>query len=103
MAIVFWAFLVSVVAGLLQLYILGDVDLMLWRGAYSLEHVLLYKANGEVDRPLFKADYVEFTLSWTQLLDGAAVGRVVVNSPEINFIDSNASEKRQITPKWCHL
>ncbi|BCO20998.1 hypothetical protein LHL20_00230 [Alteromonas sp. McT4-15] len=25
MAIVFWAFLVSVVAGLLQLYILGDV------------------------------------------------------------------------------
>ena len=73
----------------------GDVDLMLWRGAYSLEHVLLYKANGEVDRPLFKADYVEFTLSWTQLLDGAAVGRVVVNSPEINFVDSNASEKRQ--------
>ena len=28
----------------------GDVDLMLWRGAYSLEHVLLYKANGQVDR-----------------------------------------------------
>ena len=73
----------------------GDVDLMLWRGAYSLESVLLYKANGQIDKPLFKADYVEFTLSWSQLLKGAAVGRVVVNSPEINFVDGNTEEKTQ--------
>lgn len=73
----------------------GDVDLMLWRGAYSLENVLLYKANGEVDRPLFKTDYVEFTLSWSQLLEGAAVGRIVVNSPEINFVDGSTDEKSQ--------
>ncbi len=73
----------------------GDVDLMLWRGAYSLEHVLLYKANGQVERPLFKADYVEFTLSWSQLLKGAAVGRVIVNSPEINFVDGKTREESQ--------
>ena len=73
----------------------GDVDLMLWRGAYSLEHVLLYKANGQVDRPLFKADYVEFTLSWSQLFKGAAVGKVIVNSPEINFVDGNTEERSQ--------
>ena len=73
----------------------GDVDLMLWRGAYSLEYVLLYKANGQIDKPLFKADYVEFTLSWSQLFKGAAVGRVVVNSPEINFVDGNSEEKSQ--------
>lgn len=73
----------------------GDVDLMLWRGAYSLEYVLLYKANGEVERPLFKADYVEFTLSWSQLMKGAAVGRVVVNEPEINFVDGNTGESSQ--------
>ena len=73
----------------------GDVDLMLWRGAYSLEHVLLYKASGQVDRPLFKANYVEFTLSWSQLFKGAAVGKVMVNSPEINFVDGNTEEKSQ--------
>ena len=73
----------------------GDVDLMLWRGAYSLEHVLLNKANGQVDRPLFKANYIEFTLSWSQLFKGAVVGRVVVNSPEINFVDGNTDEESQ--------
>ena len=73
----------------------GDVDLMLWRGAYRLEHVLLSKSNGKVDRPLFTADNVEFTLSWSELLKGAAVGRVVISTPEINFVDSNENEKRQ--------
>ncbi|WP_394222243.1 DUF748 domain-containing protein [Alteromonas gracilis] len=83
----------------------GDVDLMLWRGAYSLEHVLLYKANGQVDRPLFKADYVEFTLSWSQLFKGAAVGRVVVNSPEINFVDGNTEEESQSgkNENWLYI
>ena len=57
----------------------GDVDLMLWRGAYSLEYVLLYKANGQIDKPLFKADYVEFTLSWSQLFKGAAVGLSLIH------------------------
>ena len=83
----------------------GDVDLMLWRGAYSLEHVLLYKANGQVDRPLFKAEYVEFTLSWSQLFKGAAVGVVIVNSPEINFVDGNTEEKSQSgkNENWLYI
>ena len=51
----------------------GDVDLMLWRGAYSLEHVLLYKSNGQVDKPLFRADKVEFTLNWSQLIKGLSL------------------------------
>ncbi len=83
----------------------GDVDLMLWRGAYSLEYVLLYKANGEVDKPLFKADHVEFTLSWSQLMKGAAVGRVVINAPEINFVDGDTEESSQSgkNEKWLSI
>lgn len=73
----------------------GDVDLMLWRGAYSLEHVLLYKSNGQVDKPLFRADKVEFTLNWSQLIKGAASGTVNLTRPEINFVDGATSDKSQ--------
>jgi len=83
----------------------GDVDLMLWRGAYSLEHVLLYKANGQVDKPLFKADKVEFTLNWNQLLNGAASGSVHLSRPEINFVDGTTSDKSQVgkNEDWLNI
>lgn len=73
----------------------SDVDLMLWRGAYSLEHVLLYKSNGQVDKPLFRADKVEFTLNWSQLIKGAASGTVNLTRPEINFVDGATSDNSQ--------
>ncbi|WP_414829038.1 DUF748 domain-containing protein [Alteromonas sp. H39] len=74
----------------------GDVDLMLWRGAYSLEQVLLYKENGEVDKPLFRANYVEFSLLWSALFDGSAVGSVIIREPEINFVDGRDQSRSQI-------
>lgn len=74
----------------------GDVDLMLWRGAYSIEDVLLYKSNGQVDKPLFSAKYVEFSLLWSALLDGAAVGSVSVHAPEINFVDGPDQARSQV-------
>lgn len=73
----------------------GDVDIMLWRGAYSLEHVVLYKSNGEVDRPFVNVDYIEFTLAWSQLIKGAAVGKVKVETPEINFVDGGTDAASQ--------
>lgn len=73
----------------------GDVDLMLWRGAYRLQDVLLYKANGEVDRPLFKAEAVDFSLLWSQLFRGAAVGNVTLSAPEINFVDGPSESQDQ--------
>lgn len=73
----------------------GDVDLMLWRGAYRLQDVLLYKANGEVDRPLFRAQAVDFSLLWSQLFKGAAVGSVTLSAPEINFVDGPSESQDQ--------
>ncbi|MDO6566859.1 DUF748 domain-containing protein [Alteromonas sp. 1_MG-2023] len=83
----------------------GDVDIMLWRGAYSLEHVLLYKSNGQVDKPLFRADEVEFTLNWSQLIKGAASGTVNLTRPEINFVDGATSDTSQAgkNENWLNI
>ncbi|WP_018982288.1 AsmA family protein [Salinimonas chungwhensis] len=84
----------------------GDVDLMLWRGAYKLEDILIIKTGGSVDRPLFKANKVEFSLLWSALMDGAIVGDVQLTRPEINFIDSQQDDSKDQTGEsenWLNL
>ncbi len=83
----------------------GDVDIMLWRGAYSLEDIVLVKRNGKVKEPFIKAKEVEFSLLWSALLDGALVGSIELWQPEINFVDSKDESKTQSgkDEKWLVL
>ncbi len=83
----------------------GDVDIMLWRGAYSLENIILVKRNGKVKEPFIKAKEIEFSLLWSALLDGALVGSIDLWQPEINFVDSKDDSKKQSgkNEKWLVL
>jgi len=83
----------------------GDVDLMLWRGAYSLEQIILVQDGGSVERPLFKADKVEFSLLWSALIRGRGVGDVTLTRPEINFIDAANDQQDQTgeSENWLNL
>lgn len=67
---------------------IGDVDLHLYRGAYSIRDVRLVKMTGNVPVPLFAAERVEFALEWDALLKGKAVGQFIMHKPELNFVDS---------------
>lgn len=73
-----------------QLYdgLIGDVDLHLWRGAYSIEDVRLLKTTGNVPVPFFAAPRVDFAIEWRALLSGEVVGRIVMQRPEMNFVDA---------------
>lgn len=84
----------------------GDVDIMLWRGAYSLENITIIQDGGSVERPLFKAKEIEFSLLWSALADGALVGDIVLTAPEINFIDSQKDDSKDQTGEaenWLNL
>ncbi|MCW8109026.1 DUF748 domain-containing protein [Alteromonas ponticola] len=83
----------------------GDVDIMLWRGAYSFEDIVLVKRNGKVKEPFIKANEVEFSLLWSALLDGAFVGSINLYQPELNFVDSKDKTKAQSgkDEKWLVL
>lgn len=67
---------------------IGDVSLHLWRGAYSIEDIRLDKTTGNVPVPLFAAQRVDLALEWRSLLNGKAVGRIVLEKPEMNFVDA---------------
>ena len=65
---------------------IGDIDLSLWRGAYSIEDVRLVKITGNVPVPLFASSRVEFAVQWDALLEGKVVGRMLMERPELNFV-----------------
>jgi hypothetical protein len=67
--------------------IIGDVDIHLWRGAYSIEHVRVLKTAGSVPVPLFAAERVDLAIEWPALMHGSLVGRIAMQKPELNFVD----------------
>jgi hypothetical protein len=67
---------------------IGSVELHLLRGGYTIHDIQLNKTTGNVPVPFFKASRVHLRLEWGSLLAGKVVGRVSMDDPELNFVDS---------------
>ena len=63
-----------------------DVDLNLWRGAYEIEDVLLYKIDGSRKVPFFSTNKIDVSVEWSALFDGSFVGEIVLDSVNVNFV-----------------
>lgn len=74
---------------------IGNVEMHLWRGAYSISDVRILKRNGDVPVPLFAAKRVDFSIQWSALRRGSIVGEVMMEKPQINFVDAPADEGTQ--------
>jgi hypothetical protein len=66
---------------------IGDINLHLWRGAYSIRDVRILKTTGDVPVPLFACRQVDLTVEWRAILHRKIVGQVVMIQPEVNFVD----------------
>jgi hypothetical protein len=66
-----------------------DVDLQLFRGGYTIKNLRLQKTTGNVPVPFFSARRVELSLETRALLSGKMVGRIRIQDPEMNFVDSS--------------
>lgn len=65
---------------------IGDVDVYLWRGAYTVRDIKIVKTRGEVPVPLFEGREVDIALDWSSLLHGRLRGRVWFDHPRVNFV-----------------
>ncbi len=74
---------------------IGQVRMHLWRGAYSIQDVRISKRTGSVPVPLFSGKEVDFSIQWNALLHGRIVGRVRLDQPELNFVDSRNDSEDQ--------
>jgi hypothetical protein len=74
---------------------IGDVQIHLWRGAYSIEDVQISKTTGDVPVPFFASKRVSFAIQWNALVHRKVVGRVLMEEPELNFVDAPSDEEKQ--------
>jgi len=74
---------------------IGDVDLALLRGAYTIDSVEIQKTGGRVPVPFFRAPQVDLSIEWRQLFRGSLVGEIWLESPQLNFVVGPSPEERQ--------
>ena len=73
----------------------GDIDVALLRGAYTIKGMELVKTNGKVEIPFVKADRVDLSVEWGALFDGSFVGEMTYERAELNFVKGATKEHSQ--------
>jgi hypothetical protein len=84
---------------------IGDVQVHLWRGAYSISDIHISQRSVNVPVPLLSAKRVDFSIQWNALIHGRVVGQFLMHEPELNFVaasDQNASQTGSGGP-WLEM
>ena len=84
---------------------IGEVQVHLWRGAYSISDIHISQRSGNVPVPLLSAKRVDFSIQWDALIHGRIVGQFVMQEPELNFVaasDQNESQTGSGGP-WLEM
>jgi Domain of Unknown Function (DUF748) len=74
---------------------IADIDIHLWRGAYTIDRLVINKTGGALPVPLFNAVRTDISLKWRALSRGALRGKVDFFQPQINFVDGQGKGDSQ--------
>ena len=72
------------------------VTLHLWRGAYEIHKIEITKTDGDVPVPFFSAPLIDLSVEWKALFNGALVGEIYFNQPQLNFVHAPSDEDTQV-------
>jgi hypothetical protein len=75
---------------------INDVDIHLWRGAYTVRRIDIVKTDGDVPVPFFAAPDIDFSVEWRALFQGSLVAKIVFDRPVINFVAGPTEETSQV-------
>lgn len=80
----------------------NDVDLHLWRGAYSLHGVGILRENEGVREPFFLARHIDFSLAWRELWQRKIVSDIRIDRGQLNFVHgpTEASSQVDVDRRW---
>ena len=67
---------------------IGPVHIHLLRGSYSIEDVNISKRLEDVPVPFFQSKRLEFAIQWNALIHHRIVGQMVMDQPQLNFVDA---------------
>jgi hypothetical protein len=75
---------------------IGDVDIHLWRGAYSIDAIEIDKIGAKRDVPFFRAPRLDFSVEWRSLLRGSVVSEAEFLAPEVNLVQTRSKQDSQL-------
>jgi hypothetical protein len=76
----------------------GHVDriaIHLWRGAYSLHDIGIYRQEGQLRQPFFVAKTIDFSLAWRELLHRHIVSDIVIDGAQLVFVKGPTEDTSQ--------
>ncbi|HTV62161.1 MAG TPA: DUF748 domain-containing protein [Verrucomicrobiae bacterium] len=73
----------------------GDIDLSLWRGAYEIKNINIFKRSGKIHEPFFSAPYMDLSLQWGALFHHRIVAKIYMQQPHLNFVKGPTPEQTQ--------
>ena len=78
------------------------IDIALFRGAYSLNDVAIFKINGAAREPFVMAKNIDFSVAWRELFHRKVVSDIVAEKLEVNFVAAGTDETSQkdIDRRW---
>ena len=74
----------------------GDIDLHLWRGAYSIDDIEIVKTGASRPVPFFRADRVNLSVEWRSLFRGSIVSEASFLAPELNLVQGKSAADSQL-------
>ena len=83
---------------------IADLDLALIRGAYRIESFYLDKKDSVTlaRTPFMAAEVIDLSVEWRALFDGALVGELVIEHPELRFT-KDAAEPAEVQKDTADL
>ena len=74
----------------------GDIDIHLWRGAYSIDDIVIVKTGAKRPVPFFSSRRVDLSVEWRSLLRGSIVAEAEFDGPEINLVQGKSKADSQL-------
>jgi len=74
----------------------GDVDIHLWRGAYSIDDVVIQKVGARRPTPFFRTRRMDLSVEWRSLWKGSVVATARFDQPEINLVQGKSAADSQL-------
>lgn len=71
---------------------ISDVDMHLYRGAYKVHDLKLFKVNGNERIPFIDIPETDLSIQWDALFKGSIVGEIKFQNPKVNFIGGDEQE-----------
>ncbi|GHA66197.1 DUF748 domain-containing protein [Pontibacter akesuensis] len=76
----------------------NDIDLHLYRGAYTIKGLVLVEEKGNPKYPFLHIAQTDLSLEWKSLFKGEIVGEVIMERPVMNIVETPAAQSAAREP-----